>query len=251
MKPNKDPHVAREPRVGQAWPIRKNTADTFHCPIGSRPCPRHVSLNWMFLCLVANFCRGRRVGEYPRDQRLQNWSAIHCICRQRPRAQESSFPKTPDAWSRGTNLKQRWFGLRGSSSLWSKVTAVRGRGFRIASIPRPSASQVLREWQSVPIAALTRMFRTDRMNRYQTAPMWLTVSGLKCQAMPLCHSWLWIEWGLKSSNSSLRTRSSQLVPLSLSGLPLPLMKCRKASMKESVDKICATLMWTALVRRQV
>jgi len=28
----------------------------------------------MLLRLVVHFCRGRRVGKYSRDQRLQNWS---------------------------------------------------------------------------------------------------------------------------------------------------------------------------------
>jgi len=36
--------------------------------------------------LESQFFRGIRVGEYSRDQRLQNWSVIHCVCRQRPQA---------------------------------------------------------------------------------------------------------------------------------------------------------------------
>jgi len=107
-------------------------------------------------------------------------------------------------WSCGTSLKQKMVWVKSSSSLGSKVTGVRGQGLRIAStsiinVTGPSSVRVCSD------SSADRIFRTDRMSRSQTLPIWLVVGGLNCQAMPRCRNWLWIDWELKRCSSSLRT----------------------------------------------
>ena len=159
------------------------------CP---SPAIRATAPSWILFRLVVHFCRGRRVGKYSRPV------SPELICHSLYLPPTSTnitvvLSENTWCWSRGTSLKQRWFGVRGSLSLGSKVTGVRARELRIAStstinVASPSSVRVC------PDTNADRIFRADRMSRSQTPPMWLAVGGLNFPAMPRCRSSLWIDW---------------------------------------------------------
>ena len=208
-----------------------------------------------FLLGRNHFCRSWRSGMYSRIHLVQNRSARYWTCFQRLLEYVSSLLKMPGGMLGWDFSSNKWLGVRGSRSFGSSETLVSGLLLMMLS----TSHMIVCRQSSFTACSFNRelrILRTVRICLSQTPPWWEAAGLLNIHLIPLG----WKAFSILSLSScwtaSLNSLSAatKFVPLSLRmtvTCPLLQVKRRIALMQESVSRLSATSICTALRARQV
>ena len=208
-----------------------------------------------FLCGVSHFCLSWRSGKYSLVHLVQNRLAIYCICLHRRRAYWSSLSKTPGGMLGCVFISNRWLGVKASTSLRSSEDWVIGLLFMMASTSHmtvwsPSSSSVCCCNTELNTFLIVRICLSH-------TPPWCEAAGvLKIHLIPFSVMVFCIFVWSKFSNAfrSSFSAATKFVPLSERNIftcPLLHINLRMALMQESVSRLWAISMCTALTVRHV
>jgi len=131
-----------------------------------------------FLRGYCHFWRICSSGRYSRDHLFQKTSARYCTWRHLRRQNRSSLWKVPGGIGASDFRSNKWFGVKGSKSLESSDTTVKGRLFRMLStshirVASPSSSVVC-SWRRA-----RRIFSQRSNATFPNASVVRTAGGIK------------------------------------------------------------------------